>query len=191
MPRDERFGLALSFGEREAAGNAERIKAVQIAAGRQDFRRADQIATRRRAHEAAIERMDQRAELIIVGERVRQRVGIAARAGGGDRLRPVPAFFGLGRLAQHVQAMRNQLALNLVEPRRQRLQIDVAKIDRRSCGLDHRFQPGAFIVLRRGAPAFEQRLQLGQPLVQPAFGERRGEVADQRRARTALGDQPF
>ena len=59
---EQPLGLARAVLHREGAGDAERIEAVQVAAGRQDGRRAQQIAARRGAHEAAVERVQDAGE---------------------------------------------------------------------------------------------------------------------------------
>ena len=66
VARDERFGLCGAVLHRKAAGDAERVKAVDVAASGQDFGVADQIAARRRANIMCIERSDDAAELVFV-----------------------------------------------------------------------------------------------------------------------------
>ena len=65
MPRQQPLGLARAVLHRKGARNAERIEAVEIAAGRQDVLVAQQVAARRRSQIAAVEGMQDRRRLVI------------------------------------------------------------------------------------------------------------------------------
>ena len=72
MARQQARRLAGAVVHSEGAGNAERIEAVQIAPGRQHLRGAQQIAARRRAHEAPVERMQYAADFVISRQMIRR-----------------------------------------------------------------------------------------------------------------------
>ena len=149
VPSKQALGLARAVLHRVGARDAERIEAVDVAAGRQDRRRAQQVAARRGAQEAAVEGMQHAGDLVVfgqqpvgggkLGEKARQgRVGRAAvlgqggvgRAAGdqrfdhgalrsqavarlGERQQQVDALGGRRRLADDVQAVRDQRVLEL------------------------------------------------------------------------------
>ena len=69
---EQTVGLAAAIGNGEGARQAEGVEAVDIAAGRQDFRRPDQVPARHRRRVAGVQRMDQRGHLMVIAE---QRVG--------------------------------------------------------------------------------------------------------------------
>ena len=79
---EQHAGLARPVGDGEGAGNAERIEAVQVAPGRQDRRRAQQVAARRGAHEAAVERVQDRGQLVVV---LHQAIGLRQFLEHGQR----------------------------------------------------------------------------------------------------------
>ena len=210
---------------------------MQVAPGRQDRRRAQQVAARRGAHEAAVERVQDRGDLVVVlqqavglrqflehGERVRvgrqrrrrQRGGHRHAAhdrldrgprrpqavrGVGQRGQHVDALLHARRLADHVQAVRDQGVFEFQHGRvealdaRRRLaaprRLGLREVERRRLRLDQRRQlrvPGAVAGLE-AAPALDRGLQVEQAAVEPGMGHRRRQVADQRRRRAALGDR--
>ena len=63
---DQPLRLLRAVLNRKGAGNAERIEAVEIAAGRQDRRCAQEIAARRGPDELAVERMQDARDLVIL-----------------------------------------------------------------------------------------------------------------------------
>ena len=63
---DQPLRLLRAVLHRKGAGNPERIEAVEIAARRQDRRRPQQIAARRRTNELAVERMQDAGDLVIL-----------------------------------------------------------------------------------------------------------------------------
>ena len=63
---DQPLRLLRAVLHRKGAGNAERIEAMEIAPGRQDRRRAQQIAARRGTDELAVERMQDARDLVIL-----------------------------------------------------------------------------------------------------------------------------
>ena len=81
------FGLARAVLHRIGAGDAEGVETVQVAAGGQDGRRAQQVAARRRAHEAAVQRVHQAGDFVVLGQ---QRVdpGQFARTASAMSRRP-------------------------------------------------------------------------------------------------------
>src|SRR5450432_1045073 len=63
---DQPLGLQRAVLHRIGAGNAERIETMKIASGRQNSRRTQEIAARRRTHELAVERMQDAGYLVIL-----------------------------------------------------------------------------------------------------------------------------
>ena len=62
VAREQPLGLVRAVLHREGAGDAERIEAMQVAAGRQDGGGAQQVAARRGAEIAAVERVQDRRQ---------------------------------------------------------------------------------------------------------------------------------
>ena len=68
VPRQQPGRLARPIPDGEGTGNSERIEAVQVSAGRQDRRRAKQVAARRRADETTVQRAEDGRDLVVLGE---------------------------------------------------------------------------------------------------------------------------
>ena len=68
MPGEQALGLARAVLDGEGARDAEGVEPVQVAPGRQDLGRAQQVAAGRRADVAAVEGVDQGGELVVRGE---------------------------------------------------------------------------------------------------------------------------
>jgi hypothetical protein len=203
--------------DREGAGDAERIEAVQVAAGRQDRRRAQQVATRRRAHVAAVERAQDAGDLMVLAIRASsgqfaQQLDDAGRAAGAAlassadpgvardqrldagarrprRARPRPGqqqvdpLRGAGRLADHVQAVRDQRVFEFEHrlrprPGLRRCAVGVVGAPGRlgARGRARRPAPGSsrpVVALGwasgPGAPALDRGLQVDQARYRPAW----------------------
>ena len=133
--------LARAVLHREVARDAEGIEAVQIASGRQDLGRPQEIASRRGTHEATIEGPQDRRNLGVAGKKIRGDGQSAKRRAASRRRsrwrRPQPprascstASRGsvwpcadLGHRQQHVDAllMRQRLADDVQAVRDQRV----------------------------------------------------------------------
>ena len=118
-----RCGLPRAVLHREGARDAERIEAVQIAAGRQHVGRAQQIAARRRAHVAAVQRVQDRRYLVIFARcdrasKSRSSVAVVVAGGTGSapsrtiaRRRAIRALpCEASRPHQHVDALCRRAA---------------------------------------------------------------------------------
>ena len=123
-------------------------------------------------------------------------------AGGIQHLRALARAFG--GVADDVQAVRDQRvfqfqqrapqALDLARPRRPRPARPSARSTADRLRLDQRGERGALLgigVRLQRAPAVERGLQIEQAAIQPGLGDRRRQIADQRRAGAALGDRAF
>jgi hypothetical protein len=139
-----------------------------------------------RRHEAAVERMDERAQLVVGGEQPVHLLPL----GLGEGVEETLTRLALGRRAEHVQAFGNQRLFYLVDLGRELFDVGRVEVHHVRLVADHLFQIGALLRAQlAGAPAIDQFLQLGQALVEPGLAERRGEVGNQRRRRAPLGDQ--
>ena len=148
-----------------------------------------QVAARRRCDKGSVERPHQRAEFVV---RVQPGFDLGAvqfGAGTAHRGDQVIALCPGQLAAKDVQALRNQFALDLVETARQAVHVPGFDIEFSAMIADQDFQFRLFGRIIGDRPvAFEQRLELAKTLVKPGLGQRRRQIADQRRARTALGN---
>ena len=175
-----------------ALGIRNGSKAVDVAPGRQHVGVFEQVAAGGWTDIAAVERMDQRAKFVI-GIELCRNVG-AGDVGRGRRhcVDQSVARLAAQFSAQHMQPVRDQLALDFIEAAGQRVQIIAGDIERRTGIADHLGQIASLVALIGDAAiALDHGFQVGKILGQASLGQRRGQVADQGRARTALGDQAF
>ena len=107
VPGEQAVGLAGAVLHREGAGQAERVEAVQVAPGGQHLGGAQQVAAGRRADVAAIERVDDGGHFGVGGQQQVQ-PGAFGRVGDAGGVEHLGALVGVGRLAQHVQAVRDE-----------------------------------------------------------------------------------
>ena len=145
MAREQTLGLRTTILHREQGWDPEGIKAVDIAACRQNFRRAQQITARCRANEFAIKRAQQSASFGFLHQ---QRVGVReavpllkrrsvcckrlsacaidklferltiwreAMARFSNRREKINAFFAIGRFANNMKPMRDQGCFKLID----------------------------------------------------------------------------
>ena len=68
MASEEPFGLARTICHGESARQTKRIEAMEIAAGREDRWRADQVAARHGRDIAAFQRRQDRRDLGVIGK---------------------------------------------------------------------------------------------------------------------------
>ncbi len=116
--------------------------------------------------------------------------GFAARFGGGAH--HVDALFAARGLPGDVKPLRDQLALDLIKPRGQRRHVAAIEVQRFGL-LGNQFgqEQGLLVARRQRTPALDRGLEIGEALVDARAGEGGGEIAHQRRTRTALGEHAF
>jgi hypothetical protein len=229
MPIDQAGRLRGTVLHGKGARNAERIEAVHITPGRQNGRRAQHVTAGRRPDEASIERVQNARQFVVLGDQaidhrqlldqcIVRKIGrlfaahhrleqSAVRPDAmrriGYRLQHLDALLDRGRLADDMQAVRDQGIFELQHRLGQRRdgllcgaapgRAGLSEFKRAGLHLDHDREVDAFyLVLRRAtAPAFDRSLQLEQPLVQPGMRHRRRQIADQGGGGAALGDGAF
>ena len=171
---------------------------MQVPPRGQHVHAAQQVATWRGVDVAAIQRLQDAGDLAI-GAKQR----IQAHALGGVRdagsVQHLGALGGVGWLAYHMQAMRDQRVFQFQQraakrmDRRHRVVPDrlrSCKVHLRRLRLDQPSQCGALADLGirfQGPPAINGGFQVEQPTIKPSRGNRRRQVTDQRRTHAALG----
>jgi hypothetical protein len=141
MSLQQKLRLAHAGLDGEGARNAERVEAVNVAAGRKNGGRPQEIAARRRRDVAPVQRVEQGRDLVIDGEqpvrlregpeqcpvrfgRSRRRFGRGPGDQGRDRGAIGPgAMRGIGKRQEHVDALlhRGRLADDVQPMRDQRV----------------------------------------------------------------------
>ena len=201
MALQQPFGLAGAVLDRKGARDAERVEPVQVAAGRQHVRVAQEVAARRGACVAAVEGVEKRRRLAVGGE---QRIEARAlgRIADPRRVEHLGPRLRIHRHPDDVEAVRNKrvfefqnLALQrqdgrcrLISPRR----LGSGQFDGGGLRLDQLGQARHLLAVglrSERAPTVERGLEVGQAAIKPRLGDRRREIADQRRSRAALGER--
>ena len=107
------------------------------------------------------------------------------------------ALFRRWRLADDMQAVRDQRVFELEDGGAERAdarlglpvprRLGLGQIERRRLGLDQVHELRALVAGAGGqpAPALDRGLEIDQPAIEPGMGDRRRQVADQRRRRPA------
>ena len=123
--------------------------------------------------------------------------------GLGQRQEDVGPFLRRGLPSGHVEPVRDQGVLQLVQGRAEALDVagEVGAPDRlggdeveaRALRLDQLGEVAALGqgLRLQGPPALDRGLEVDEPAIEPGAGEARGEVAHQRRGGAALGEQPL
>ena len=182
---EQAVGLLGAVAHGEGAGDAERIEAVQIAAGGQHVGGAQQIATGSGPDVAAIERMNDGRNFVIDRQ---QRVEALAfgRIGDAGGIQHRDALFGVEALADDVQARAGSACIPVPAVRPRGPAACESSVQAGSSGVARltvtawawtssvRACRCAGIGIRgQGAPAVQRRLQIQQSAIQPGMGDRR------------------
>ena len=204
MAREQRVGLSRAVANGEGARDAERIEAVEVAPGRQDVGRSQQVAARRRSDVAA-----RRARARSPASRDRSASSASSAARRSGSVTPAASSISAraaaeGGLPRTCRPCGISVYSSSRTSRCRRATSDSAassqagsargEFDRRGLRLDHgrerRALPGVGIRIHR-PPAIDRGLEIDQAAIQPRFGHRRRQIADQRRAGAALGERTF
>ena len=203
MPREQDLGALTPFEQGDRARDLVGIEAVEVPAGREHRRGPDQIPTRCRRHVPRVECAQQPGHFLIFGEESIDRLEVDRRRPLGERFTDrldgvAPRRLG-HPLPDNMQPKGDEGVLQLEELRTDRIdlvgrgtgpqRLACGELEHRRLFLDQCHQIGIFLAGR--AVLLQARLERGKILVEPRVGDRRGEIADEGRPATPLGQRPL
>ena len=201
MGVEQQLRLARTILHREGGRDAEGIEAMEVAPRRQDVGRADQVTARYGADEARIERLEQPCDLMVFRQEAVHLREVGGGSGFGDAGDGLAAGLGIHRLADDMQSVRDQRVFKFEDLQLQCVNLGFriipfglsrGEVDGGGLGLDEEGEVMALGSSRlQPAPAADRGLEVDEAAVEARLGQRRRQVADERRTRAALGDGAF